>query len=210
MSVTIVDARGRSSVVKRAETLVSLKTTAADSLGLGTSIDLDRIALTYKGRGIESDDDVCGLKDGGVVLCFVRPRKSPLISPYCEEQEEDQISSLDRDVDSLFVIRKGSIPEYAKYFVLNTLRIPEWVVAPITHVSKKQVVYFLSWCSLSRVCYTLDLGPIFILGTVFYFMFTNLGTRTGEYSAYSIFNRGVRRLPGDRLDADHIRRTGFA
>jgi len=166
--------------------------------------------LTHKGSAIVCDEDVFHLKDGDVVLCFVRPRKAPVISQHSEEGEDDQVLALDRDVDNLFVIRKGSIPEYVKSLLLITMRIPEWVVAPLTHITKRQAFWFVSWCSMSRVCYRFDLGPIFILGTVFYFMFANLGTRTGEYSAYSIFNRGVRRLPGDRLDADHIRRTGFA
>ena len=206
MSITVVDPSGRTIVVKRPETLVSLKTTCS----LAKNVDLDRIALTHKGSAIESDNDVCQLKDGDVVLYFVRPRKAPIVAEQDNEEEEDDLALLDRDVDSLFVIRKGSIPEYVRSFLLNTVRIPEWVVAPLTHMTKRQAFWFVSWCSMSRVCYRFDLGPIFILGTVFYVMFSNLGTRTGEFSAYSIFNRGVRRLPGDRLDADHIRRTGFA
>lgn len=210
-NITIVDPSGRSTVVKRPESLVSLKTLATSSSGLGFSknTDLDRLALTYKGKAIECDDDVCRLKDGDIVLCFVRPRHPPRISHQQDEEEEDQVSSLERDVDGLFVIRKGAIPEYIKSLLIHSIGIPEWVVAPMTHITKRQACWFLLWCSLSRVSYKLDLGPIFILGTIFYFIFSNLGTRTGEFSAYSIFNRGVRRLPGDQLDADHIRRTGF-
>jgi hypothetical protein len=43
-----------------------------------------------------------------------------------------------------------------------------------------------------------SLGPVYIIVSLMCLMITNLGTRKeGEASAYSIFNQGVRRLPGE-------------
>ncbi len=43
-----------------------------------------------------------------------------------------------------------------------------------------------------------------MLGTILVVIFTNLGTRKpGEASAYSVFNEGMRALPG-QLNADAI------
>jgi hypothetical protein len=48
------------------------------------------------------------------------------------------------------------------------------------------------------------LGPIYLLLAIIITIFTHLGKkREGEASAYSVFNPGVRRLPG-QLDADTI------
>lgn len=47
-----------------------------------------------------------------------------------------------------------------------------------------------------------DLGPVYILAAIIITIFTHLGhKKDGEASAYSVFNPGVQRLPG-QLDAD--------
>jgi hypothetical protein len=49
-----------------------------------------------------------------------------------------------------------------------------------------------------------DLGPIYLLLALIITIFTHLGTKKeGDASAYSVFNEGVRRLPG-QLDADVV------
>jgi hypothetical protein len=43
-----------------------------------------------------------------------------------------------------------------------------------------------------------SLGPVYIILSLMMLILTNLGTRKeGESSAYSIFNEGYRRLPGE-------------
>lgn len=65
------------------------------------------------------------------------------------------------------------------------------------------LLIFMAGCVVSS---RIGLGPVFVLCGMVYFIFTNLGRkREGEVSAYSIFNRGVRRLPG-QLDADEVDR----
>lgn len=64
-------------------------------------------------------------------------------------------------------------------------------------------IAFLMGCVLSSYY---SLGPVFILTAIIATIFANLGTRgEGQLSAYSIFNPGVRRLPG-QLDADEVDR----
>lgn len=44
----------------------------------------------------------------------------------------------------------------------------------------------------------LSLGPVYILGSIAALILMNMGTRrAGEWSAYSIFNEDVQRLPGE-------------
>ncbi|KAG2453360.1 hypothetical protein HYH02_001584 [Chlamydomonas schloesseri] len=85
-------------------------------------------------------------------------------------------------------------------------RVPDWVLEWVVLVRPRRfaiLVVFLAGCiAASRV----GLGPVFILVSLIASIFLNLGQRrAGEVSAYSIFNRGVRRLPG-QLDADEIDR----
>lgn len=50
---------------------------------------------------------------------------------------------------------------------------------------------------LCRVAAGYDLGPVYLVGTIFLLIAMNLGTKAeGELSAYSIFNPGLQRLPG--------------
>jgi len=53
----------------------------------------------------------------------------------------------------------------------------------------------------------LGVGPVYVLASVLALILCNLGTRRGgEASAYSLFNDGVRELPG-QLQAEQIDRA---
>ncbi|KAF5841318.1 hypothetical protein DUNSADRAFT_13592 [Dunaliella salina] len=100
---------------------------------------------------------------------------------------------------------------------------PSWEHAVVAAVKRHccSNPAFLDWVILIRpyrflmlllwllACYAssrLGLGPIFILCSIAALIFCNLGKRKpGEASAYSIFNPGVRALPG-QLDASEIDR----
>ena len=86
----------------------------------------------------------------------------------------------------------------------HRLRLPEFVVAAMFSVSWTFWVGILCWGCLSRAAAALDLGPIFIISTVFLLILMNLGTRReGSLSAYSLFNTNVRQLPG-QITAEHL------
>lgn len=60
----------------------------------------------------------------------------------------------------------------------------------------------------ARLVYNIDpgLSAVYLLLAMMVFIFVNLGKKQeGEASAYSVFNPGVQRLPG-QLDADEIDR----
>ena len=63
---------------------------------------------------------------------------------------------------------------------------------------------FVLWMIGSPVAARYDLGPLYILGTIFLLIVVNLGVRReGEMSGYSLFNENVQALPG-QLNADQI------
>lgn len=69
------------------------------------------------------------------------------------------------------------------------------------------------WSAGCKLATYYDLGPIYILCSILIFMFTHLGKRKeGEMSAYSLFNEGGERLPGDLGDVieGQLRRGQFA
>ena len=116
---------------------------------------------------------------------------------------------MEREVEQLFRLNQSLVPPRIRHFLLNTCKVPEWVIAPATHVRAKHVGVFFLWIAGCKAASRYELGPPYLLGTLFYVMLTNLSTaerREGEWSAYSIFNRGVRRLGGDNLDGNA--RTG--
>ncbi|KAK2080712.1 hypothetical protein QBZ16_000566 [Prototheca wickerhamii] len=67
-----------------------------------------------------------------------------------------------------------------------------------------------AWCVGAHLSARAELGPLYILGTIFILIAINLGQRAaGQASAYSIFNN-FRRLPGQLTaeDLDHQLRHG--
>ena len=54
------------------------------------------------------------------------------------------------------------------------------------------------WFCGMPIAARLSLGPVYILVSIALLILLNMGTRrVGEWSAYSIFNSDVQRLPGE-------------
>lgn len=65
-------------------------------------------------------------------------------------------------------------------------------------------IYAVVWFILLKYAYQYHLGHAYVFVTALIFMLTNLGTRKkGELSAYSVFNKGGKKLMGT-LDATQI------
>jgi hypothetical protein len=63
------------------------------------------------------------------------------------------------------------------------------------------------WMIGARWAAKQDFGALYVGGSIIILILTNLGRRKpGEASAYSIFNPGFRRLPGD-FDEEQIDRA---
>ena len=82
-------------------------------------------------------------------------------------------------------------------------------------ICSTNVIKFMSvmviWCYLANIAVKYELGPIFVLCSLFYLMFTNLSTATnnnkdGKLSAYSLFNKNFETLPGN-FDAIAVERN---
>lgn len=180
-------------------------TNTTNTAATGEEDFIDRVTLSVSGKRLGDDSDVEALEDGSTLVCFVRPR----LVQHVVEAEED-VDADELAVDSLFRV-KSSVPPRIRAFLLQTCRLPEWSVAPLTHVRLRQVVVFGLWVAMCKVASRHELGPPYLLGTLFYLMWTNFSKeerRPGEWSAYSLFNRGVRRIGGDNLRAD-VRTGGW-
>lgn len=61
-----------------------------------------------------------------------------------------------------------------------------------------------SWLMAQWYFSYIEFGLVFFVSSLFIFLFTNLGRRkSGELSAYSVFNPHCERLPGT-LTAEHF------
>ncbi len=167
---------------------------------------LQRLVLSVAGRRLGDDSDVAGLEDRCTLVCFVRPR----LVQQRSEADDVEVDEDEASVASLFRLNP-SVPPRIRAFLLNTCKLPEWLVAPLTHIRLRQVALFALWIAGSKAASAYELGPPYLLATLFGLMFTNFSKeerRPGEWSAYSLFNRGVRRLGGDNLRAD-VRTGGW-
>ncbi|KAF8066250.1 hypothetical protein HT031_002573 [Scenedesmus sp. PABB004] len=88
------------------------------------------------------------------------------------------------------------------------VRAPELLLVWLFHVGPGRLAAVACVLLAARLVYAADpgLSAAFLLVAMIAGIFLNLGTKAeGEASAYSVFNPGVRRLPG-QLDADELDR----
>lgn len=91
----------------------------------------------------------------------------------------------------------------------NEHQLPEYVLAIVFGIRLQTWLMLLVWLAGAPVAHKLQVGPIYVLGSLILVIFLNLGRRQhGEASAYSVFNN-FQELPGQlnahRLD-DQLRR----
>ncbi|KAK9716233.1 hypothetical protein RND81_06G219800 [Saponaria officinalis] len=134
------------------------------------------------------------LADDDSFVVAVRPKSEE------EESEDDDL--------------KFELPESASrwkrrlfYVLHDKLKFPDIVLMAIFSLSVKAWVFTIVWFMLAPVAHRWEFGRLFIIATGFALIFMNLGRRKqGELSAYSIFNKDFRELPGtfnaDRIDRD--------
>ncbi len=89
-------------------------------------------------------------------------------------------------------------------FLQRRCRVPDLALCYLYTARPYRLVLGAALVGASPLAHRLGLGPIYILAIILLAMLTNLGRRRdGEASAYSVFNEGVARLPG-QLDADDL------
>lgn len=91
-------------------------------------------------------------------------------------------------------------------FLKYRIKLPDIVLYWLFTIRPFTYFVFFAWMFFSPIAARLDLGPIYILGTIFLLIVINLGVRReGELSGYSLFNENFRSLPG-QLRAEEIDR----
>ncbi|KAG6596919.1 uncharacterized protein LOC111451749 [Cucurbita moschata] len=169
-----------------------------------SQLPIGNLKLILRGKILDdckNDDDVfVRLNHGDSLTVAVKPK------PPAEHLRDDS----DDDEDDL----KFRLPESSSRlkkkiynFLREKLKFPDILLMVIFSLSLKAWAAILIWFIMAPVAHSWDLGPLYILGTGFCIILLNLGhRRSGEMSAYSIFNEGFRELPGtlnaDRLDRD--------
>jgi hypothetical protein len=165
------------------------------------------LVVTHRGALVEatSASVVEGLEDGGAVLVAARRtqptktetttrRRRAVARGHRGEDEEEE------DDADLIVPLEGA-RAMVEAFMTTRLGAPKWVANGLARAPAARI---LAWFLALRAMHARELGPLFILGTMFALVCTNLGQRrAGELSAYSVFNAGVRRLPG-QFTADDV------
>lgn len=87
-------------------------------------------------------------------------------------------------------------------------RAPELLLVWLFQIGPARLLVAAAVLAGARLVYNLDPGfsAVYLLLAMIAAIYINLGTKQeGEASAYSVFNPGMRRLPG-QLDADEIDR----
>ncbi|XP_023005519.1 uncharacterized protein LOC111498482 [Cucurbita maxima] len=169
-----------------------------------SQLPIGNLKLILRGKILDdskNDDDVfVRLNHGDSLTVAVKPK------PPAEHLRDD---SDDEEDDLKFRLPESSsrLKKKIYNFLREKLKFPDILLMVIFSLSLKAWVAILIWFIMAPVAHSWDLGPLYILGTGFCIILLNLGhRRSGEMSAYSIFNEGFRELPGtlnaDRLDRD--------
>ena len=150
----------------------------------------ERTKLVTNGRVLSDADGAAGLLDGAKVFCLAAP--PPPGAPGAEAEPEDEVAML-----RLSRLRLRA-PVRRAAARLVAAGVPEPPLALLLSVRTATWLTLAAWCLSCRVAARYDVGAPFVLASAFALMFANLGTRApGAPSAYSLFNQGFERLPGD-------------
>mmetsp|Transcript_16167 Transcript_16167/g.48447 ORF Transcript_16167/g.48447 Transcript_16167/m.48447 type:complete len:214 (-) Transcript_16167:760-1401(-) len=165
----------------------------------------ERLRLVTGGKILEDLDPAPAFNDGDTVLASViAPAQSADFDrgvtrgagEYLDPEAEEERFRLRSDATR--------VERELAHLLQRRLHVPDVVLQLLFSIRRRTILFFLLWLCLCPVAARFHLGPLYVLGTILALIFTNLGTREpGELSAYSVFNEGMRALPG-QLNADAI------
>lgn len=168
-------------------------------------ISCDRLRLVSVGATLKDDDEPLYLADKHSMLAFVAPRL-----PSARHRDGITRGSgeyLDAEAeDERFRLRSGASrgERFLARILQQQLKVPDVVLQLLFSIRSQTLITFVVWLCLCPIAARLHIGPLYVLGSIVAVIYVNLGTRKpGEQSAYSVFNEGIRALPG-QLDADTI------
>ncbi|GBG66255.1 hypothetical protein CBR_g57857 [Chara braunii] len=156
-----------------------------------TGLPGDRLSLVVGGRALPTTNSdgspnlqPANLKDGDTLIAMAVPRAPPkeitaLRTGIAGAGDHDD----DEDEDMKFNPHGISPPWKRKLaiFLKDKLRLPDLLLIVIFSIKLHTWVLIIAWLCLSPVAAKWDLGPIYVLGTAFALLLTNLGRRqSGE------------------------------
>lgn len=201
---TFIDATATSTRVetRRGATRSEVRRAVLQKTRAGTAFDGRDAVVTVRGKAMREGDETRAVElddtEGVVALVTVRPRttKGSSSAGRDGQREEDD----EEDDEDLIVPLQGTRAN-AERALRERLGLPRWLANLLARVP---LVRLASWFVALRIAHERELGPVFVLATGFALIIRNLGRRrAGQASAYSIFNDGFARLPG-QLTADDV------
>lgn len=164
----------------------------------------EECVVTHRGRAVSSaSEEMLALEDGDAVLVSARRRLDDASTSgrsTSRAKTDREGGSEDEDASDLVVELTGARAAVERALV-SRLGAAPWVA---NSVARFPLVEALAWWIGLRRASAKELAPIYVLFTGFALVVTNLGRRRpGEPSAYSVFNEGFRRLPG-QFTADDV------
>ena len=166
--------------------VAALRRAAAEACGFAP----ERTKLVTNGRVLADSDGAAGLGDGAKIFCLAAPPAPG--APGAEAEAEDEVAL--RRLSRLRL--RAPVRRAAARLV--AAGVPEPALALLLSVRVATWLTLAGWCLACRLAARYDVGGPFVLASAFGLIFANLGTRApGAPSAYSLFNQGFERLPGD-------------
>jgi hypothetical protein len=167
--------------------------------------------MFLRGAALNDDDERANIKPGDTVLVNFQP----VVSSSARSQQQTKLnkgkqsSSLNFLQRTLIRNRNKKGRGFFSFFSPNAARF--FIVICSTAVIRF-ILGTLFWCCVAKMAYNHDLGPIFVLCSLFYLMFSNMSNaptttnKDGKLSAYSLFNKNFETLPGT-FDAMAVERN---
>lgn len=204
-------------------TVVQLRSLVAEVAGLSAATT----KLVHAGRVLsDQDQETCKVSAGATLLALAAPPAAP--SLRASAAQEHRLSDAapvetrarrpvrprnddEEDDDALEDLRLARVsPALARVGRhMMACGLPEPLVVFL--LPSRTWAAVAGWCLASRVASRVELGPPFVLCSMIALMLCNLSSRRrreGEWSAYSIFNKGHRAIPGS-LDAAQVNAAGM-
>ena len=161
------------------------------------------ILLFLRGAALNNDDERANIRPGDTVLVDFQPSSSV----------QNQTTKT-KTMGSLNWLQRTLVRNRNKkgrgIFSLLSPNISRLLIIICSTTAIRFILGTLLWCYVAKMAYNYDLGPIFVLCSLFYLMFTNLSNdmmnKDGRLSAYSMFNKNFETLPGN-FDANAVERN---
>ena len=158
------------------------------------------LTIFLRGAALNNDDERANIKPGDTVLVDFQPSSS--------------IQNQTTKTKTMNWLQRTLIRNRNKkgrgIFSLLSPNISRLLIIICSTTAIRFILGTLLWCYVAKMAYNYDLGPIFVLCSLFYLMFTNLSNdmmnKDGRLSAYSMFNKNFETLPGN-FDANAVERN---